>query len=66
MAVRLSLSAPKMKKFLQLFILEFIIVFIVGLGGYWVLKIPFNFLQILITSIVSGAIIALAILKLQN
>jgi hypothetical protein len=55
-----------MKKFLQLFILEFIIVFIVGLGGYWVLKIPFNFLQILITSIVSGAIIALAILKLQN
>jgi len=55
-----------MKKFLQYFVLEFIIIFMVGSMGYWVLKVPFNFSQTLLTSIVSGTIIAFAMLVLQK
>jgi hypothetical protein len=55
-----------MKKFLQYFFLEFIIIFIVGSIGYWILRVPFDFQQILFSSIVSGAVIALALETLQK
>jgi hypothetical protein len=55
-----------MKKFLQYFVLEFVIIFIVGLAGYWILDVPFNLLQILFSSIAAGAIIAFAMLSLQK
>ncbi len=49
-----------MKKFLQYFVLEFIIIFIVGLTGYRMLGKPFDINQLLFISLVSGAIIAAA------
>ena len=55
-----------MKKFLQYFTLEFIIIFFVGLMGYWILDTPFDVNQILFVSLVSGAIIAYAMLVLQK
>ncbi|MDO8729295.1 MAG: hypothetical protein Q7K26_05440 [bacterium] len=55
-----------MKKFLQYFVLEFIIIFIVGSLGYWILQVPFNLSQILFSSIVSGAIIAFALGRFQK
>ena len=55
-----------MKKFLQYFVLEFIIIFIVSSLGYWVLSVPFNLSQILLSSITSGAIIAFALQTLQK
>lgn len=55
-----------MKKFLQYFILEFTIIFVVGLIGYWILGRPFDINQILFVSLVSGAIIAYAMLTLQK
>jgi len=55
-----------MKKFLQYFILEFIIIFIIGSIGYWILRAPFDINQILFVSLVSGAIIAYAMLELQK
>jgi len=55
-----------MKKFLQYFILEFVIIFIVGSIGYWILGASFDVNQILFVSLVSGAIIAYAMLALQK
>ncbi|KKS91333.1 MAG: hypothetical protein UV67_C0031G0011 [Parcubacteria group bacterium GW2011_GWC1_43_12] len=55
-----------MKKFLQYFVLEFIIIFVVGLIGYWILDVPFNLLQTFFSSIVAGAIIAFAMLSLPK
>ena len=55
-----------MKKFLQYFVLEFIIIFVVGLIGYWILGASFDINQILFVSLVSGAIIAYAMLILQK
>lgn len=55
-----------MKKFLPYFVLEFTIIFIVGSIGYWTLGAPFDMNQILFVSLVSGAIIAYAILTLQK
>ena len=49
-----------MKKFLQYFVLEFIIIFVVGSIGYWILGTPFDINQLLFISMVSGAIIAAA------
>ncbi|MDO8557565.1 MAG: hypothetical protein Q7S09_00015 [bacterium] len=50
-----------MKKFLQYFVLEFIIIFVIGSMGYWVLSVPYNMSHILFSSVVSGAIIAFAL-----
>lgn len=55
-----------MKKFLQYFVLEFAIIFVIGSIGYWILGTPFDTNQILFVSLVSGAIIAYAILTLQK
>lgn len=55
-----------MKKFLQYFVLEFIIIFIIGSIGYWILQVPLNLNQIVFSSTVSGAIIAFAIQALQK
>ncbi|MDD2753790.1 MAG: hypothetical protein PHT44_04245 [Candidatus Portnoybacteria bacterium] len=55
-----------MKKFLQYFVIEFIIIFAVGSTGYWILGAPFDVNQILFVSLVSGAIIAYAMLALQK
>lgn len=55
-----------MKKFLQYFILEFIIIFVIGSIGYWILGSPFDINQILFVSLVSGAIISYAMLALQK
>ena len=49
-----------MKKFLQYFVFEFIIIFVVGSIGYWILGKPFDSNQLLFVSMVSGAIIAAA------
>jgi hypothetical protein len=50
-----------MKKFLQYFAIEFVIIFVVGLIGYWVLNVPYNWSQLLFVSVVSGAVIAFAL-----
>ncbi len=50
-----------MKKILQYFVLEFIIIFIIGSIGYWVLNVPYNASQILFSSVTAGAIIAFAL-----
>lgn len=55
-----------MKKFLQYFVLEFIIIFVIGSIGYWILNVPYNLSQILFSSVVSGAIIAFALQTLQK
>lgn len=55
-----------MKKFLQYFVLEFAIIFIIGSAGYWALKVPYNLFQVLFSSVVSGAIIAYAMHALQK
>jgi hypothetical protein len=55
-----------MKKFLQYFVLEFIIIFVIGSIGYWVLSVPYNLPQILFSSVVSGAIIAFALWTQKN
>ena len=55
-----------MKKFLQYFILEFIIIFVIGATGYWILQIPLDIPQILFTSAISGAVIAFAMQSLQK
>ena len=55
-----------MKKFLQYFVLEFIIIFVIGSIGYWILGTPFDINQILFVSLVSGVIIAYAMLTLQK
>jgi len=55
-----------MKKFLQYFVLEFVIISAVGLLGYWILQMPINLSQITLTATVSGAIIAYAMLALQK
>ena len=55
-----------MKKFLQYFVLEFVIISAVGLLGYWILKMPINLPQITLTATVSGAIIAYAMLAFQK
>lgn len=55
-----------MKKFLQYFVLEFTIIFIIGSVGYWILKVPLNISQILFTSAVSGAVIAFAMQALSK
>ena len=48
------------KKFLQYFVLEFIIIFVVGSIGYRILGTHFDINQLLFISLVSGAIIAAA------
>jgi len=53
-----------MKKFLQYFVLEFVIISVVGLIGYWILRVPINLPQITLTATVSGAIIAFAMVAL--
>ncbi len=53
-----------MKQFLLYFVLEFIIIFVVGSAGYLVLQVPLNLPQILISSITAGAVIAFAEQKL--
>jgi hypothetical protein len=55
-----------MKKFLQYFVLEFVIISAVGLLGYWILRIPVNLPQITLTATVSGAIIAFAMVTLRK
>ena len=55
-----------MKKFLQYFLLEFVIIFVIGSMGYWVLGTPFDANQVIFVSLVSGAIIAYAMLALQK
>jgi len=55
-----------MKRFLQYFILEFVIISAVGLLGYWILRMPINLPQITLTATVSGAIIAFAMVTLRN
>lgn len=55
-----------MKKFLQYFVLEFVIISAVGLLGYWILQMPINLPQITLTATVSGAIIAYGMLALQK
>jgi len=55
-----------MKKFLKYFALEFVIIFVVGLMGYWILGTTFDINQTLFISLVSGAIIAYAMLALQK
>lgn len=55
-----------MKKFLQYFVLEFIIIFVIGSIGYRVLGTPFNLNQTLFVSFVSGVIISYAMLTLQK
>ena len=49
-----------MKKFLQYFVLEFIIIFVVGSIGYVILGTHFDINQLIFISLVSGAIIAVA------
>jgi len=55
-----------MRKFIQYFVLEFIIIFVVGLLGYRILGTPLDINQIIFVSLVSGAIIAYAMLALQK
>jgi len=55
-----------MKKFLQYFVLEFAIIFIVGLIGYRILNVPYNWLPLLSVSAVSGAVIAFAMWSLKK
>jgi len=55
-----------MKKFLQYFVLEFVIIFVIGSIGYWILGVSFDINQILFVSLVSGVIIAYAMLALQK
>ena len=55
-----------MKRFLQYFILEFVIISAVGLLGYWILRMPINLPQITLTATVSGAIIAFAMVTLRK
>ena len=50
-----------MKKFLLYFVLEFAVIFIVAMAGYKIMHVPYNWVQITITSVVSGAIIAYAL-----
>ena len=55
-----------MKKFLQYFVLELVIIFVIGSIGYWILGVSFDINQILFVSLVSGVIIAYAMLALQK
>ena len=55
-----------MKRFLQYFILEFVIISAVGLLGYWILQMPVNLPQITLTATVSGAIIAFAMVTFRK
>ena len=55
-----------MKNFLKYFVLEFIIIFVIGSIGYWILKKPFDVNQTIFVSLVSGIIIAYAMLTLQK
>ena len=55
-----------MKKFLLYFVLEFIIIFVVGSLGYWIVQVPLNLNQIVFSATVSGAIIAFALQTLQK
>ena len=55
-----------MKKFLQYFVFEFVIISAVGLLGYWILQMPVNLPQITLTATISGAIIAFAMLTLRK
>ncbi|MEK7156761.1 MAG: hypothetical protein AAB790_03055 [Patescibacteria group bacterium] len=55
-----------MKQFLKYFVLEFAVIFIIGSIGYWVLEVPFNLNQQILTSAAAGAIIAYALVWSQN
>lgn len=55
-----------MKRFLQYFVLEVIIIFVIGSIGYRILSVPYNWFQIIFSSVVSGAIIAYAMLTVQK
>lgn len=55
-----------MKKFLQYFALEFVIISIIGLLGYWILQIPINLPQITFTATIAGAVIAFAMVTLRK
>ncbi|MCR4277691.1 MAG: hypothetical protein NUV85_01595 [Candidatus Berkelbacteria bacterium] len=55
-----------MTQFIKYFILEFAIIFAVGSLGYWVLKVPFNLNQQLLSSGTAAAIIAYALVWSQN
>ena len=55
-----------MTRFLKFFILEFTIIFVVGSLGYWIFKVPFNLNQQLLTSATAAAVIAYALVRLQN
>lgn len=50
-----------MSQFLKYFVLEFVIIFIVGSAGYWLLGVAFNLTQLLFSSVTAGAIIAFAL-----
>lgn len=52
-----------MKKFLIFFLIEFVIIFAIACGGCAFFHVPYNFPQIALTAAISGAIIALVMLK---
>jgi hypothetical protein len=54
------------KKILQYFVLEFVIISVVGLLGYWILQMPVNLPQITLTATISGAIIAFAMITFRK
>lgn len=55
-----------MKKFLQYSVLEFVIIFVIGSLGGWILQVPLDLNQIVFTSAIAGAIIAFAMQALQK
>ncbi len=52
-----------MKQFLKFFVLEFVIIFVVAAGIYRIVGVPFSVVPVTISSAVSGAIIAYAMVK---
>ncbi len=55
-----------MNRFLKFFVLEFVIIFIIGSLGYWIFKVPFNLNQQLLSSATAAAVIAYALVWSQN
>ena len=55
-----------MMQFLKFFVLEFVIIFIIGALGYWVFKVPFNLNQQILSSATAAAVIAYALVWSQS
>ena len=55
-----------MKQFLKFFVLEFVIIFVIGSLGYWFFEVPFNLNQQLLSSATAAAVLAYALVWSQS